>query len=115
MTKKSRVKKITALMAMGLLVFTNISCAQQQEAPASVKTGQVVEDKPVMEKAESQSEVVYLKAENAAAFLGKGSHVNLVGRLRNNNYEKDGETIYKFDTPSAGGAIAPVRTPPPPP
>jgi single stranded DNA-binding protein len=34
------------------------------------------------------------QAENAAEYLGKGSHVNLVGRLRNNNYEKDGETIY---------------------
>ncbi len=27
---------------------------------------------------------------------------------------KDGETIYRFDTPSAGGAPPPVRTPPPP-
>ena len=34
------------------------------------------------------------QAENAAEYLGKGSHVNIVGRLRNNNYEKDGETIY---------------------
>jgi single-stranded DNA-binding protein len=34
------------------------------------------------------------QAENAAEYLGKGNHVNLVGRLRNNNYEKDGETIY---------------------
>lgn len=34
------------------------------------------------------------QAENAAAYLGKGSHVNIVGRLRNNNYEKDGETVY---------------------
>ena len=34
------------------------------------------------------------QAENAAEFLGKGSHVNIIGRLRNNNYEKDGETVY---------------------
>ena len=34
------------------------------------------------------------QAENAAQYLGKGSHVNIVGRLRNNNYEKDGETVY---------------------
>jgi single-strand DNA-binding protein len=34
------------------------------------------------------------QAENAAAYLGKGSHVNIVGRLRNNHYEKDGETVY---------------------
>jgi single stranded DNA-binding protein len=34
------------------------------------------------------------QAENAAEYLGKGSHVNIVGRLRNNNFEKDGETIY---------------------
>ena len=34
------------------------------------------------------------QAEHAAAYLGKGSHVNIVGRLRNNNYEKDGQTVY---------------------
>jgi single-strand DNA-binding protein len=34
------------------------------------------------------------QAESAAEFLGKGSHVNLVGRLRNNHYEKDGQTVY---------------------
>ena len=34
------------------------------------------------------------QAENAAEYLGKGSHVNIAGRLRNNNYEKDGETVY---------------------
>ena len=34
------------------------------------------------------------QAENAAEYLGKGSHVNIVGRLRNNNYEKDGEDVY---------------------
>jgi len=34
------------------------------------------------------------QAENAAKFLGTGSHVNVVGRVRNNTYEKDGQTIY---------------------
>ena len=34
------------------------------------------------------------QAENAAQYLGKGSHVNIVGRMRNNNFERDGETIY---------------------
>jgi single-strand DNA-binding protein len=34
------------------------------------------------------------QAENAVLYLGKGSHVNLVGRVQNNQYEKDGETIY---------------------
>ena len=34
------------------------------------------------------------RAENAAQYLGKGSHVNIVGRLRNNNYDRDGETVY---------------------
>ena len=34
------------------------------------------------------------QAENAAEYLGKGSHVNIVGRLRNNNYEKDGQELY---------------------
>ncbi|WP_457355429.1 single-stranded DNA-binding protein [Roseateles sp. P5_D6] len=36
-------------------------------------------------------------AENAADYLGRGSHVNIVGRLRNNNYEKDGETVYGME------------------
>jgi single-stranded DNA-binding protein len=34
------------------------------------------------------------QAENAAEFLQRGSHVNIVGRLQNNNYEKDGATVY---------------------
>ncbi len=32
--------------------------------------------------------------ENAARYLGKGSHVNIVGRVRNHRYEKDGETVH---------------------
>ncbi len=36
-------------------------------------------------------------AENAAQYLGKGSHVNILGRVRNNNYEKDGETVYGME------------------
>ncbi|HWH81300.1 MAG TPA: single-stranded DNA-binding protein [Burkholderiaceae bacterium] len=36
------------------------------------------------------------QAENAAQYLGKGSRVNVVGRLRNNNYDKDGATVYGF-------------------
>ena len=34
------------------------------------------------------------QAENAAAYLSKGSHVNIVGRLKNNNYQKAGEDVY---------------------
>jgi single-strand DNA-binding protein len=34
------------------------------------------------------------QAENAAQYLAKGSHVNVVGRVQNNNYERDGETVY---------------------
>jgi single-strand DNA-binding protein len=34
------------------------------------------------------------QAENAAEYLGKGSHVNIVGRLRNNSFEQDGQTVY---------------------
>jgi len=35
------------------------------------------------------------QAENAAQYLGKGSHVNIVGTLRNNNYPAaDGGTVY---------------------
>lgn len=36
------------------------------------------------------------QAENAAEYLGRGSHVNIIGRVRNNNYEKDGEEIYSL-------------------
>ena len=35
------------------------------------------------------------QAENAAEYLGKGSHVNIVGRVRNNNYQdNDGVEVY---------------------
>jgi len=35
------------------------------------------------------------QAENAAQYLGKGSHVNIVGRLRNNHYQDaDGAEVY---------------------
>ena len=36
------------------------------------------------------------QAENAAQYLGKGSHVNVVGRVQNNNYEREGETVYSM-------------------
>ena len=55
------------------------------------------------------------QAENAAQYLAKGSHVNVVGRVQNNNYEKDGETIYSMaftaeeidylDTKATGDAL----------
>ena len=35
------------------------------------------------------------QAENAAEYLGKGSHVNIVGRLRNNHYQdNNGADVY---------------------
>ena len=34
------------------------------------------------------------QADNAAQYLGKGSHINVVGRVQNNNYEKEGETVF---------------------
>lgn len=35
------------------------------------------------------------QAENAAEYLGKGSHVNVIGRLRNNNYrDAEGVDVY---------------------
>ncbi len=35
------------------------------------------------------------QAENAAEYLGKGSHVNIVGRVRNNNYrDNEGADVY---------------------
>jgi len=35
------------------------------------------------------------QAENAAEYLGKGSHVNIIGRLRNNNYQDaEGSDVY---------------------
>jgi single stranded DNA-binding protein len=55
------------------------------------------------------------QAENAAQYLAKGSHVNVAGRVQNNNYEKDGETVYSMaftadeidylDTKAAGDAL----------
>jgi single-stranded DNA-binding protein len=37
------------------------------------------------------------QAENAGEYLGKGSHVNVIGRVTNNNYEKDGQEVYGMD------------------
>lgn len=37
------------------------------------------------------------QAENAVKYLKKGSHVAIEGRLENNDYEKDGETIYEYN------------------
>jgi single-strand DNA-binding protein len=55
------------------------------------------------------------QAENAAQYLAKGSHVNVAGRVQNNNYEKDGTTVYSMaftveeidylDTKAAGDAL----------
>ena len=55
------------------------------------------------------------QAEAAAQYLVKGSHVNVVGRVQNNNYERDGETVYTMaftaeeidylDTKAEGEAI----------
>ena len=37
------------------------------------------------------------QAENAAEFLGKGSHVNVVGRLKNNNYrDANGVEVFGY-------------------
>ena len=62
-------------------------------------------------------------AENAAQYLGKGSHVNVVGRVQNNNYDKDGETVYTMaftaeeidylDTKAEGEAIRAKQGPAP--
>ena len=63
------------------------------------------------------------QAENAVQYLGKGSHVNVVGRVQNNNYEKDGETVYTMaftaeeidylDTKAEGEAIRAKQGPAP--
>ena len=37
------------------------------------------------------------QAESAFRYLAKGSRVNVVGSVRNNNYDKDGVTVYGFD------------------
>ena len=63
------------------------------------------------------------QAENAAQYLGKGSHINVVGRVQNNNYDKDGETVYTMaftaeeiddlDTKAEGEAIRAKQGPAP--
>jgi single-strand DNA-binding protein len=47
------------------------------------------------------------QAENAAQYLGKGSHVNVVGRVQNNNYEMafTAEEIDYLDTKAEGDAL----------
>ncbi|NUZ09126.1 single-stranded DNA-binding protein [Piscinibacter koreensis] len=34
------------------------------------------------------------QAERAAEYLTRGSHVNVVGRVQNDSYDKDGQTVY---------------------
>jgi single-strand DNA-binding protein len=63
------------------------------------------------------------QADNAAQYLAKGSHVNVVGRVQNNNYEKDGETVYTMaftaeeidylDTKAEGDALRAKQGPSP--
>ena len=63
------------------------------------------------------------QAENAAQYLGKGSHVNVVGRVQNNNYDRDGETVYTMaftaeeidylDTKAEGEALRSKQGPAP--
>jgi single-strand DNA-binding protein len=63
------------------------------------------------------------QAENAAQYLAKGSHVNVVGRVQNNNYERDGETVYTMaftaeeidylDTKAEGDALRTKQGMPP--
>jgi single-strand DNA-binding protein len=52
------------------------------------------------------------RAENAAEYLGNGSNVNIVGRLRNNNYEKDRETVYDMAFTAEQPAAAPTSRKP---
>lgn len=64
------------------------------------------------------------QAENAAKYLTKGSRVNVVGTLMNNNYERNGETVYAFNfsaneidyldgrKDSAESPAAPLQAPP---
>ena len=63
------------------------------------------------------------QADNAAQYLAKGSHVNVVGRVQNNNWEKDGETVYSMaftaeeidylDTKAEGDALRARQGTPP--
>ncbi|MBE2241636.1 MAG: single-stranded DNA-binding protein [Burkholderiaceae bacterium] len=63
------------------------------------------------------------QAENAAQYLGKGSHINVVGRVQNNNYDRDGETVYTMaftaeeidylDTKAEGEALRGKQSPAP--
>jgi len=63
------------------------------------------------------------QAENAAQYLAKGSHVNVAGRVQNNNYEKDGVTVYSMaftaeeidylDTKAEGEALRANQDPAP--
>ncbi|RZT91193.1 single-strand binding protein [Advenella incenata] len=64
----------------------------------SLATSRYWTDKESGEKKEETTwhAVVFYRrdAENVAKFMKKGSLVDIEGRLRNRNYEKDGQTIY---------------------
>ena len=51
------------------------------------------------------------QAENAAAYLGKGSHVNIVGRVRNNHYQdSDGPRgLRRWRSPSTRSTTSTAR------
>ena len=63
------------------------------------------------------------QAKNAVLYLGKGSHINVVGRVQNHQYEKDGETFYTLtftaetidylDTKAEGEALRASQGPAP--
>jgi len=80
------------------VVLTAISNTRRGRRDVEDGTERRTEEKRIEEATVLQWTLWGKQAENAAAHLGKGSHVNIVGRLKNNNYldrgGKVGEDIH---------------------
>jgi len=75
-------------------VLTAISNTRRGRGDVDDGAERRAEEKRIEETTVLQWTLWGKQAENAAAYLGKGSQVNIVGRLKNNNYQKAGEDIY---------------------
>ena len=83
-----RVEQRNARLAAG----GQARCRPGQGRPVSKGTCVAISQHPRRDGGEEEATAIQWtlwgkQAENAAEYLGKGSHVNIVGRVRNNNYE----------------------------
>jgi single stranded DNA-binding protein len=105
--------------------MTYVGQGEQRVARTSIVviSNKVLKDRDTGETREKTTRLRWTlwrqQAENAARYLSKGSAVLIKGRVENNDYEKDGETVYDLqfvveeikylDTKAAAEARAAAR------